>query len=107
MFGTTVHLSKLKISTCVGDSYVKISCRIRNLWGFSDNKMKLTSHVHCLPKSTQSTPKYWQLKKIINRHQRLLYAAARIVTNLGKYYHMTDAMKESRIQYKVLFLVHA
>ena len=51
---------------------------------------------------------------IIKRLQRLLNAAARIVTNLGKYYHITDAMKklhslpiESCIQYKVLVLVHA
>ena len=48
------------------------------------------------------------------RLQRLLNAAARIITNLGKYDHITDAMKqlhwlpiESRIQYKVLVLVHA
>ena len=40
-------------------------------------------------------------------------AAARIITNLGKYDHITDAMKlhwlpiESCIQYKVLVLVHA
>ena len=45
---------------------------------------------------------------------RDLNAAARIITNLGKYDHLTDAMKklhwlpiESRIQYKVLVLVHA
>ena len=51
---------------------------------------------------------------IIKRLQRLLNAAARIITNLGKYDHSTDAMKqlhwlpiESRIQYKVLVLVHA
>ena len=51
---------------------------------------------------------------IIKRLQRLLNAAARIITNLGKYDHITDAMKklhwlpiESRIQYKVLVLVHA
>ena len=51
---------------------------------------------------------------IIKRLQRLLNAAARIITNLGKYDHITDAMKklhwlpiESRIQYKVLALVHA
>ena len=51
---------------------------------------------------------------IIKRLQRLLNAAARIITTLGKYYHITDAMKklhglpiESRIQYKVLVLVHA
>ena len=50
----------------------------------------------------------------IKRLQRLLNAAARIVTNLGKYYHITDAMKklhwlpiESSIQYTVLILVHA
>ena len=49
---------------------------------------------------------------IIKRLQRLLNAAARIITNLGKYDHITDAMKqlhwlpiESRIQYKVLVLV--
>ena len=48
---------------------------------------------------------------IIKRLQILLNAAAR---NLGKYDHITDAMKklhwlpiESRIQYKVLVLVHA
>ena len=51
---------------------------------------------------------------IIKRPQRLLNAAAIIITNLGKYDHITDAMKklhwlpiESRIQYKVLVLVHA
>ena len=51
---------------------------------------------------------------IIKRLQRLLNAAARIITNLGKYDHITDAMKklhwlpiESSIQYKVLVLVHA
>ena len=51
---------------------------------------------------------------IIKRLQRLLNAAARIITNLGKYYHIADAMKklhwlpiESRIQYKVLVLMHA
>ena len=51
---------------------------------------------------------------IIKRLQRLLNTAARIITNLGKYDHITDAMKklhwlpiESRIQYKVLVLVHA
>ena len=51
---------------------------------------------------------------IIKRLQRLLNAAARIITNLGKYDHITDAMKklhwlpiESRIQYKVLVFVHA
>ena len=51
---------------------------------------------------------------IIKRLQRLLNAAARIITNLGKYDHISDAMKklhwlpiESRIQYKVLVLVHA
>ena len=51
---------------------------------------------------------------IIKRLQRLLNAAARIITNLGKYDHITDGMKklhwlpiESRIQYKVLVLVHA
>ena len=51
---------------------------------------------------------------IITRLQRLLNVAARIITNLGKYDHITDAMKklhwlpiESRIQYKVLVLVHA
>ena len=31
---------------------------------------------------------------IIKRLQRLLNAAARITTNLGKYYHITDAMKK-------------
>ena len=51
---------------------------------------------------------------IIKRLQRLLNAAARIITNLRKYDHITDAMKklhwlpiESRNQYKVLVLVHA
>ena len=51
---------------------------------------------------------------IIKRLQRLLNAATRIITNLGKYDHITDAMKqlhwlpiESRIQYKMLVLVHA
>ena len=51
---------------------------------------------------------------IIKRLQRLLNAAARIIINLGKFDHITDAMKklhwlpiESRIQYKVLVLVHA
>ena len=51
---------------------------------------------------------------IIKRLQRLLHAAARIVPNLGKYDHITDAMKklhwtplESHIQYKVLVLVNA
>ena len=51
---------------------------------------------------------------IIKRLQRLLSAAARIITNLEKDDHITDAMKklhwlpiESRIQYKVLVLVHA
>ena len=51
---------------------------------------------------------------IIKQLQRLLNAAARITTNLGKYYHITDAMKklhwlpiESCIQYTVLVLVHA
>ena len=51
---------------------------------------------------------------IIKRLQRLLNAAARIITNLRKYDHITDAMKklhwlpiESRIHYKVLVLVHA
>ena len=51
---------------------------------------------------------------IIKRLQRLLNAAARIITNLGKYDHITDGVKklhwlpiESRIQYKVLVLVHA
>ena len=46
--------------------------------------------------------------------QRLLNAAARIITNLRKYDQITEAMKklhwvpiESRIQYKVLVLVHA
>ena len=50
---------------------------------------------------------------IIKRLQRLLNAATRIITNLGKYDHITDAMKklhwlpiESRIRYKVLVLVH-
>ena len=50
---------------------------------------------------------------IIKRLQSLLNAAGRIITNLGKYDHITDAMKklhwlpiESRIQYKVLVLVH-
>ena len=50
---------------------------------------------------------------IIKRLQRLLNAASRIVTNLGKYYHITGAMKrlhwlpiESRIQCTVLVLVH-
>ena len=50
---------------------------------------------------------------IIKRLQRPLNASARIVTNLGKYDNITDAMKklhwlpvESRIQYKVLLLVH-
>ena len=31
---------------------------------------------------------------IIKRLQRLLNAAARIITNLGKYDHITDAMKK-------------
>ena len=51
---------------------------------------------------------------IIKQLQRQLNAAARIFTNLVKYYHITDAMKklhwlpiESHIQYKVLVLVHA
>ena len=51
---------------------------------------------------------------IIKRLQRLLNAAARIITNLGKYDHISDAIKklhclpiESRIQYKALVLVHA
>ena len=52
---------------------------------------------------------------IIKRFQRLLInTAARIITNLGKYDHITDAMKKlhwlpikSRIQYEVLVLVHA
>ena len=51
---------------------------------------------------------------IVKRLQRLLNAAARIITNLGKYDHITDTIKkihwlpiESRIQYKVLVLVHA
>ena len=51
---------------------------------------------------------------IIKQLHILLNAAARIITNLGKYDHITDAMKklhwlpiESRIQYKVLVRVHA
>ena len=51
---------------------------------------------------------------IIKRLQRLLNAATRIIRTIGKYDHITDAMKklhwlpiESRIQYKVLVLVHA
>ena len=51
---------------------------------------------------------------VIKRLQRLLNVAARIVTYLGKYYHITDAMKklhwlpiESHNQYNVLVLVHA
>ena len=51
---------------------------------------------------------------IIKRPQRLLNAAARIITNLGKYNHITDAMKklhwlpiEIRIPYKGLVLLHA
>ena len=51
---------------------------------------------------------------IIKRLQRLLNAAARIITNLGKYDYITDAMKklhwlpiESRIRYIVLVIVHA
>ena len=51
---------------------------------------------------------------IIKLLQRLLNAAVRILTNLGKYHYITDRMImlhwlpiESRIQYKVLVLVHA
>ena len=43
---------------------------------------------------------------IIKRLQRLLNAAARIITNLGKYDHFTDAMKKKN-GYQVLVLVHA
>ena len=57
---------------------------------------------------------YGRSDYIIKRLPRPLNAGARIVTNLGKYDHITDAMKnlhwlpiESRIQYKVLVLVHA
>ena len=45
-FGTTVQLSKLKLSTLVvGDSCVKLSSKVRNLGANFDNKMKLISHV--------------------------------------------------------------
>ena len=51
---------------------------------------------------------------INKRLQRLLNAAARMITHLIKYDHITAAMKklhwlpiEGRIQYKVLVLVHA
>ena len=51
---------------------------------------------------------------IIKQFQKLLNTAARIITNLRKYYHITGAMKklhwlpiESCIQYKVLVLLHA
>ena len=56
---------------------------------------------------------YGMTDYIIKRFQRLLNAAARSITNLGKHYHIPDAMKklhwlpiESRIQYKVLVFVH-
>ena len=37
---------------------------------------------------------------IIKRLQRLLNAAARIITNLGKYDHIIDAMKKKYIGYQ-------
>ena len=47
VFGTTVQLSKLKVSTlAVGDSSVNLSSKVRNLGAIFDNKMKLISHVN-------------------------------------------------------------
>ena len=47
VFGTTVHLSKLKsLTLAVGDSSVNLSNKIRNLAAIFDNKMKLISHVN-------------------------------------------------------------
>ena len=148
VFGTTVQLSKLKLSTlAVGDSSVNLSSKVRNLGAIFDNKMKLISHVNTVCQKahnqlrnigkiqkylSQDTKEiivhafvttrldylnsllYGMPDYIIKRLQRLLNAAARIIRNLGKYDHITDAMKklhwlpiESRIQYKVLVLVHA
>ena len=148
VFGTTVQLSKLKLSTlAVGDSSVNLSSKVRNLGAIFDNKIKLISHVNTVCQKahnqlrnigkiqkylSQDTKEiivhafvttrldylnsllYGMPDYIIKRLQRLLNAAARIITNLGKYDHITDAMKklhwlpiESRIQYKVLVLVHA
>ena len=47
VFGTAVQLSKLKTSTLVvGDSYVNLSSKVRNLGAIFDNQMKLTIHVN-------------------------------------------------------------
>ena len=47
VFGTTVQLSKLKLSTlAVGDSSVNLSSKVRNLGAIFGNKMKLISHVN-------------------------------------------------------------
>ena len=102
VFGTTVQLSKLKLSTlAVGDSSKDTKEIIVHAF--------VTTRLDYLNSLLYGMPDY-----IIKRLQRLLNAAARIITNLGKYDHITDAMKklhwlpiESRIQYKVLVLVHA
>ncbi len=50
----------------------------------------------------------------IHRLQRILHSAARVVSNVRKYDHITETLKElhwlpidSRIQYKILVMVHA
>ena len=121
VFGTTVQLSKLKLSTlAVGDSSVNLSSKVRNLGAIFDNKMKLISHVNTVCQKahnqlrnigkiqkylSQDTKEiivhafvttrldylnsllYGMPDYIIKRLQRLLNAAARIITNLGKYDH--------------------
>ena len=118
VFGTTVQLSKLKLSTlAVGDSSVNLSSKVRNIGAIFDNKMKLISHVNTVcQKAHNQLRNIGKIQKYLSQDTKeiIVHAFVTIITNLGKYDHITDAMKklhwlpiESRIQYKVLVLVHA
>ena len=111
--------NKMKHISHVNTVYQKVYNQLRNIGNIQKYLSQETKEiiVHALVTTRLdylNSILYGLPDYIIKRLQRLLNAAARIITNLRKYYHITDAMKklhwlqiDSRIQYKVLVLVHA
>ena len=103
VFGTTVQLSKLKLSTlAVGDSSVNLSSKVRNLGAIFDNKMKLISHVNTVcQKAHNQLRNIGKIQKYLSQDTKEIIVHAFVTTRLdylnSLLYGMPDyIIKDSR-----------
>ena len=89
----------MKLTSHVNNVYLKTHNQLRNIGKIrkylSQETKEIFVHAFVTTRLDYlNNILYGMSDYIIMRLQTLLNAAARIVTNLGKYYHMTDAMKK-------------